>query len=196
MRTERDSAGCKRDIGGDDVVVGFRVFHDPGVGGVRALRHDDVADHRVPRGAQAAIGHENHDQAVAFGHLHHLVLDRAGVGVDVDRGSGHALSATCGPGWRARASSAPEPSALSLPTATARDSGAMPQLVQGWTRSASACFSAPSIVAATCSGVSTVVDATSIAPISSTLSGSREISEIGTCELAHSNETWLIDEAL
>ena len=57
-------------------------------------------------------------------------------------GRSHPLSATCGPGCRDLASAAPAPSALSLPAATARDSGAMPQLVQGWMRSASACFSA------------------------------------------------------
>jgi hypothetical protein len=43
-------------------------------------------------------------------------------------------------------SSAPAPSACSFPVATSRGKGAMPQFVQGWMRSASACFSASEIV--------------------------------------------------
>ena len=73
--------------------------------------------------------------------------------------------------------------------ATSRDSGASPQLVQGWMRSASACFSASAITAATASGVSTSFEATSIAPTRTVLSGRSPISDIGTCEAAHSSET-------
>ena len=49
-----------------------------------------------------------------------------------------------------------------------------------------------SIVAATCSGVSASSLATSIAPTSTSLPASSPSNSIGTCELAHSSETWSI----
>src|SRR5688500_18701095 len=125
-----------------------------------------------------------------FRDLHRLFLDGTGVRVDVD------LRQAAQDPRRARASAAPAPSARSLPLATSRESGAMPQLVQGKMRAASAGLLASAMVAATSSAVSTVFEATSMAPTSSSLSGSSSMSEMGTREFAHSSDTCRIEEPL
>ena len=68
----------------------------------------------------------------------------------------------------------------------------MPQLVQGSSLSADTYFSASRITAATCSGVSTTSEATSITPTITSLPFSRPISSIGTWLLAHSRLTWVM----
>ena len=52
------------------------------------------------------------------------------------------------------------------------------------------------IVPATASGVSTSSVATSITPTMISLSASRPISDMGTCEPAHSSDTWSMRLAL
>ena len=84
--------------------------------------------------------------------------------------------------------SAPALSALSLPRATFRASGAIPQLVDGYSLSASTNCSALRKVLATSSGVSIVLLATSIAPTITFLPRISSIRSIGTCELWHSSE--------
>src|SRR6185503_2655316 len=92
-----------------------------------------------------------------------------------------------------RASAAPSPSARSLAAATSRSIGAMPQLVQGKRCFAGTYFSAVRIVAATSCGVSTLSEATSITPTSTSLPLSSFISSGGTCEWMHSSETcWIL----
>jgi hypothetical protein len=76
-----------------------------------------------------------------------LVLRRP-LGVVRDHLLGHAPSSR-------RTKAAPVPRACSLPRATARESGTMPQLVQGKMRAGGTCFRALRMTAATCSGVST-----------------------------------------
>src|SRR4029434_11348949 len=58
----------------------------------------------------------------------------------------------------------PSPSSFNLPTATSRDSGTIPQLVHGKSLTGSTYFIAARIVDATCSGVSILSVATSMAP--------------------------------
>jgi hypothetical protein len=79
-----------------------------------------------------------------------------------------------------------------LPRATARGSGTIPQLVHGYRRSAGTYSSARRMVAATSSGVSTAVVATSMHPTSTSFPASRASSASGTRELAHSSEAWSI----
>src|SRR6266511_1270421 len=88
-----------------------------------------------------------------------------------------------------RTSAAPAPRARSLPRATSRSSGTIPQLVQGRSRSGGTCFMASRITAATSSAVSTRSVATSMAPTSTSLSPSMAMSERGTREFAHSRDT-------
>ena len=66
----------------------------------------------------------------------------------------------------------------------------------GCSRSFGTCLSASRIVRATSSGVSTRLVATSIAPTMTSLPVRSAIRSIGTCELAHSSETWsIVDRA-
>ena len=71
-----------------------------------------------------------------------------------------------------------------------RSIGAMPQLVQGKRCFAGTYFSARSMVAATSCGVSTLSEATSITPTSTSFPFSRESNSIGTLEWMHSSEIW------
>src|SRR5262249_31608203 len=93
-----------------------------------------------------------------------------------------------------RTNAAPPPSASSFAPATSRESGTMPQLAHGWIRSGGTCFIAARTVAAASCGVSTRSVATSIAPTSTSLPSRSAISSRGTCEFAHSRETWSIPE--
>src|ERR1700724_2507620 len=90
---------------------------------------------------------------------------------------------------RRRASAAPVLSATSFLIASERSIGAMPQLVQGKSRSTGTKRDACSIVAATSSGVSTRSLATSIAPSKTSLPFKRPSRSSGTLAPAHSTET-------
>src|SRR5216683_859891 len=71
--------------------------------------------------------------------------------------------------------------------------GAMPQLVQAWMRSGSTNLVASFRVSATSSGVSTLSDATSMAPTSTVLVFKSFISSGGTWLCRHSSETcWIL----
>ena len=86
---ERDAAAGERHVGGDDDVAGRGVLDDPVVGDVGALRHDDRLDHRIARGAEAAVGDEGDDEVAAAGDAEDFVLHRAGVGIDEDLRASH-----------------------------------------------------------------------------------------------------------
>ena len=79
------------------------------------------------------------------------------------------LSAPSSPRARPARAPRPVPSARSLPRATARGSGAMPQFVHGRSRAAGTCSSTRRIVAATSSAVSTRWLATSMTPARTSL---------------------------
>src|SRR3989344_7091582 len=70
--------------------------------------------------------------------------------------------------------------------------GAMPQLVHGKSRFLGTYLRALAMVAATCVDVSTLLEATSITPTSTSLPLRSPSSSIGTCEFAHSSDTCLM----
>src|SRR5690606_10730676 len=112
------------------------------------------------------------------------------------RRSGYARSCLSGafsflqhqPASSLRTISAPAVSACSLPLATWRGRGAMPQLVHGQSLSASTYLSALRRVSATCSGVSMSWLATSMAPTITFLPRTSSSSSMGTREFWHSRE--------
>ena len=87
MNALRDEASGERNVGRHDDVVGLGVLDDPVVGGVRALRDDHVADHRVARWPQAAVRDDHHGQAVPLGDAERLGFHRAGVAIDEEADS-------------------------------------------------------------------------------------------------------------
>ncbi len=89
---------------------------------------------------------------------------------------------------------APAPSASSFPRATSRARGTIPQLVHGKRCCSGTNLSAERMTRATSSGVSTRVVATSMHPTSTSLPASNASNSIGTRELAHSSETWSMED--
>ena len=86
----RQAAGGQRDVGRDDDVARPGLLGDPVVGRAEARAHDQL-DQRVGRHPQRGVGHDRDAHRVAAGDAVDLVLDRAGVGVDVDGQHGSQL---------------------------------------------------------------------------------------------------------
>ena len=83
----------QRDVAGDADVGLLNVLGDPVVGGVRSLFDNDQFDQRASAGADAAIADQTGFQAVPGGDAKGFVLDRTGVGIDVnDRVRVHGLA--------------------------------------------------------------------------------------------------------
>ena len=174
------------------------VLDDPVVGRVGAFRHDDVADHRVARGPQPAIGHEGDHEPVPLRHRH---APRPSPGRRRHRRRYRRLKAvlvallelyTLARQRRARAER------LELADGDVARQAAP---CRNWCRAGCARHrraSAPRRwTAATSSGVSTVFEATSMTPTRIVLVRQEAaISEIGTRELAHSSETCSIDDGV
>ena len=72
----------------------FGALGDPVVGLVRSRRHGDALNQRILRHADEAVGDHEHRNLMAVGDAVDLVLDRAGVGIDINADrigrSGHA----------------------------------------------------------------------------------------------------------
>ena len=81
-----DAAARQRNIRGDDDIALARAFRDPVVGGVHPGTGRDALDQRILRHPDELPGDHADRQAMAGGDAVDLVLDRAGVGVDIDAG--------------------------------------------------------------------------------------------------------------
>ena len=81
--TSLQAAVGKRDVGGDDDVARPGLLGDPVVGRAETGPHDQF-DPRIRRHPQRGVRDDFHGHGVAPRDPVDLVLDRAGVGVDVD----------------------------------------------------------------------------------------------------------------
>ena len=76
-------AACgQRDIGSDADIAGGDVLYNPLVGGIRPLRHNNVAQERIGRGPETAIADDGDSQIVPCCYLFDFCLYRAGIAVN------------------------------------------------------------------------------------------------------------------
>jgi hypothetical protein len=81
-----DAAARQRNVGGNDDIALSGAFRNPVVGGVHSGTGRDAFDHRILRHANEIAGNHADGEAMAGGDAIDLVLDRAGIGVDIDAG--------------------------------------------------------------------------------------------------------------
>src|SRR5579859_7362063 len=81
-----DAAAGQRDVGGDNDIALARALCDPVIGGVHSGAGSDALDQRILRYPDELAGDHADGNAMAGGHAIDFVLDRAGIGVDVDAG--------------------------------------------------------------------------------------------------------------
>jgi hypothetical protein len=83
-RTAAQAAIGEGDVGGDRDVAGFDAFRDPVIGGVESAFHDDELDQILRRHPERRVRDDVDLDAVPAGNPVDLLLDRAGVGINID----------------------------------------------------------------------------------------------------------------
>jgi hypothetical protein len=97
LRPPLEAACGERDVGRHRDVARPDTLGNPVVRRIRAIRHHDAADEGTFGQPHPGIRDEMDDETMPLGDAHGLVLDWAGVGVDVedgewDLGAGHSAT--------------------------------------------------------------------------------------------------------
>ena len=85
------AAAGQRNVGGDDNRARPGAGGDPVVGGVRRRAGGDALNPGIVGHADEALRHDAHRKPVAGGDAIHLLLHRAGIGIDIDANGGGSI---------------------------------------------------------------------------------------------------------